>query len=1465
MSLTTVNLTGTPYQDELDLILNILKLVEGEHPNHYDGIGIPTIGYGYALLVLDINNKYVLKPDWENIVQNQAGNTLSASVISETNAALEAVAFILNDPTKTGVIKAQDAKNAIAAYKADITSNAFDFSTNTNGSLTETEAEGLLEYVYNQHLTSVQGIYSGHLNPQSKEVLALASVHYNREDLVTQAGAPSLYAAITGNPSNRARAWFEIRYQTNGSNNGVGDDGTAKRRYFESQMFGLYDNPNNVDPTETEAIIEFLTSTFSGGQTFLENMVEYETTYAHMTSKSVSDYKLQGTGYSDLPFQKIFLPIANELAEHFGLSGLTNPYISSSSDYLEGQAILAAIGGININNEVVIGLETDGVIKSTSDGNDLLIAVEDKISELSGGLGDDILIGNNKGDSLNGGLGADVLIGNGGTDYLDGGEGEDTIYGGIGADVLIGHDGDDTLDGGTGNDTMSGGKDNDTYYIDSLNDVIIENSGEGEDTLISSIDYTVTNQHEHIETIGLDTRNGGSGLELTGNELNNTLKGNQLDNIILGGKGADKLYGGEGDDHLEAGQEDVYGEGDLNELYAGDGNDTLIGGHGIDSLFGGAGDDSLWVGKGAVNVLSPTEGYIIGWEYMVGGEGFDSYYIGTSSNINTIIDSDGDGEIFVNAENIGDETYKLTGGGFWGEQTITDRPEGDLEADGYTQIHADGSTSNFTVAYELDGSQTLIAYGFNIYNFYNGMLGINLVGGRVTDVQSDLNGVLASLNFEGDFDTTEKERIKVALTKAYNQSETMKEKLIEYAITNGNSINIQASANGINTSIGSRKDSINFAATGSGVASATNNNTIYIDLNWLENNTYISTKGKAVADTLETALIHELVHLIDSLTDPLAHGEKGETVEVANTIYLEMGLPEQASYFAYDPSGNTHEANFGYTNGEEIDRAYTLLSENLVINDIDTSTGGNLDDLIIGNERDNSLTGGEGRDFLYGNEGDDRLIGEDGDDELHGGAGADLIYGGSGSDTAAYTASHSGININLNSGSAGGGDAKGDSLSNIENISGSAYSDNITGDAQDNRLEGLDGDDIISGGFGDDELIGGAGNDSLTGIYGDNIFEGNLGDDVLIGGIGNDTLTGGLGNDILKGGTGNDSYLFNVGDGEDILTDASGIDKIVFGEGITANNIRMSADTTQLHWIVELLDINGATTDDKVWIREANIDTDNQIESFEFSDGTSLGVDEIRALIEGTTSDGSTDIENVIYGNFPEGPLYGTDGNDLLIGLHGAHSYHIDAFAGHDVIDGATEHPSGELVLHDIYDWQISAIRDGNDLVINILSGEEQSIRIVDQYLGLGIDQITVRDSDPNDDSVRTVYYVDIGNRAPYHTYGSTKYFNKELNDLFRPPANEYDGFDFDGSELAELIDGTEGNDTFNGVKGDDTLTGSLEDDTLIGGSEGSSMDSNLNLLIQSYSSFDDASDESEGELSKERYSIVLPVLEYVV
>ncbi|MEE4015812.1 hypothetical protein V1T76_27365 [Roseibium sp. FZY0029] len=58
-----------------------------------------------------------------------------------------------------------------------------------------------------------------------------------------------------------------------------------------------------------------------------------------------------------------------------------------------------------------------------------------------------------------------------------------------------------------------------------------------------------------------------------------------------------------------------------------------------------------------------------------------------------------------------------------------------------------------------------------------------------------------------------------------------------------------------------------------------------------------------------------------------------------------------------------------------------------------------------------------------------------------------------------------------------GGEAEGDTLTNIENISGSAYSDTIIGDANANYLLGQDGDDILGGDAGNDQLDGGNGND----------------------------------------------------------------------------------------------------------------------------------------------------------------------------------------------------------------------------------------------------------------------------------------------------------------------------------------------------------------------------------------------------
>ena len=146
----------------------------------------------------------------------------------------------------------------------------------------------------------------------------------------------------------------------------------------------------------------------------------------------------------------------------------------------------------------------------------------------------------------------------------------------------------------------------------------------------------------------------------------------------------------------------------------------------------------------------------------------------------------------------------------------------------------------------------------------------------------------------------------------------------------------------------------------------------------------------------------------------------------------------------------------------------------------DTLTGGSAHDEIWGFGGNDSLNGAGGDDSLYGGDGNDALHGDDGSDTLDGGNGADSLDGGTGVDTADYSASAAGVSINLMNGKASGGAAEGDTLSNIENLTGSSYSDVLVGNVSANVLNGGSGDDSLNGGAGADTLIGGSGKDSYV-------------------------------------------------------------------------------------------------------------------------------------------------------------------------------------------------------------------------------------------------------------------------------------------------------------------------------------------------------------------------------------------------
>ena len=205
----------------------------------------------------------------------------------------------------------------------------------------------------------------------------------------------------------------------------------------------------------------------------------------------------------------------------------------------------------------------------------------------------------------------------------------------------------------------------------------------------------------------------------------------------------------------------------------------------------------------------------------------------------------------------------------------------------------------------------------------------------------------------------------------------------------------------------------------------------------------------------------------------------------------------------------------------------------------------------------------------------DTLDGGAGNDTLIGGTGADTLIGGSGIDTADYSTSANGVTVNLATNVNTGGDAQGDSLTGIENVTGSNYNDALTGDSNDNTLTGGAGNDTLVGGAGNDTLIGGAGNDTLVGgtgidtadyssatagvtvnlsisapqdtihagtdtLSGIENVTGSRYNDTLTGDSNDNVITGGLGNDTLSGGSGSDTFIYLVGDGNDTVTGGTG-------------------------------------------------------------------------------------------------------------------------------------------------------------------------------------------------------------------------------------------------------------------------------------------------------------------------------------
>ncbi|MGL5011443.1 MAG: tandem-95 repeat protein, partial [Paracoccaceae bacterium] len=224
---------------------------------------------------------------------------------------------------------------------------------------------------------------------------------------------------------------------------------------------------------------------------------------------------------------------------------------------------------------------------------------------------------------------------------------------------------------------------------------------------------------------------------------------------------------------------------------------------------------------------------------------------------------------------------------------------------------------------------------------------------------------------------------------------------------------------------------------------------------------------------------------------------------------------------------------------------------------VEALAGSAFGDTLDGGLEANLLDGRGGDDALSGAAGSDTLLGGDGNDTLTGGAGADTLAGGAGADTADYSGSADAVTVSLATLAAVGGDAAGDTLSSIENLTGGDGNDVLEGDSLSNVLAGGRGNDTLTGGAGDDVLAGGRGADAMfggdgtdiasylqseTGVLvnladeassggdaagdtfnGIEIIEASYHADTLIGNAGDNRLRGGAGGDVIDGGAGFDT------------------------------------------------------------------------------------------------------------------------------------------------------------------------------------------------------------------------------------------------------------------------------------------------------------------------------------------------------
>lgn len=922
--------------------------------------------------------------------------------------------------------------------------------------------------------------------------------------------------------------------------------------------------------------------------------------------------------------------------------------IASSSyelpDNVENLYLYADAGAINgrgndLNNKIV-GNDYDNIIDGKGGTN-----------KLYGGKGDDTYIINasNANDTIyeysDGGVDTVkssvtyritnkyvenlILTGN---DNIDGRGNNQANYieGNSASNVLRGAGGNDTLYGGGGVDSLYGGADDDTYIVDNNTTLVKELADEGIDTVLASVDYTLTNHVENLTLTGTENLSG------TGNTMDNIIIGNSGDNIIEGKKGNDTLQGGEGSDTY------VFNRGDGEDTIIESGStykftDAISFGTGInveDVKFTKSGNDlivsiigtdnKITIKDSNINPDNRIEQFIFDNGTVIDGKKF--YELTTNIEHNKVYSEHFSSE--TNSEvSTFDRIYNNDG---------SLKEESRYNSDGTLNskiVYLSGNKINTVAKYEngIEQPTTITTY---TYNSTTGLLTRSLE--KDTSTQQSISQVDYTYNSAGKLTQALESRwhkkpngtygkytavqdvytynsIGQVATATYNigyvdETETyVKYKdEVTYTYNSLNKISTKVTKSGyrvnnvwqlhVSESVAYEYDNETGLMTKESVKIGYEDNNVWkTKLSQIHTYNYNSDNILAEKITYDCTLLSDGSYSeVISQREVNTYDEETGKLILTNT-YQGDSLVESVKYeYIYDDNKNLLSQkiyNGTITNNEA--SSYELVKE------IAMNTYNNV---LNGDDNNNVLYGGQFEDYLSGGAGSDTLYGGLGNDTLDGGANRDVMIGGKGDDTYYVSNATDVIIENEDEGI----DTVISDISyhlgnNVENLT-------IEGTRANVKAEGNNIGNIIIGSSVANELVGYGGNDYLYG--GD-------GDDTLYGGADDDTLVGGKGNDFVSGSTGNDTFIFNKGDGIDTVREYSGDNDVIkLAKDISKNNIAIYKDNNDL-----IIDYGEEIGVDRITVlNQCGSDKSKYVERFQLNDGSYLSDADINALIQNMTA-----------------------------------------------------------------------------------------------------------------------------------------------------------------------------------------------------------------------------------------------------